>query len=85
VFVFTKLQPIVNNYSLTKIHAVNESSSTTAGDGDGGAQKKGEEMKSTTERAGTPAVGCSESLCENSFFDHPIHLLDSSKFAISKM
>jgi hypothetical protein len=30
-------------------------------------------------------VGCSESLCKNSFFDHLIHLLVSSKFAILKM
>jgi hypothetical protein len=44
-----------------------------------------EQMKKNNERAGTPAVRCSASLCENSFFDHPIHLLDSSKFAISKM
>jgi hypothetical protein len=31
------------------------------------------------------AVGSGERLCENSFFNHPIHLLDSPKFAISKI
>jgi len=30
-------------------------------------------------------VGSGERLCENSFFDHSIHLLDSPKFAISKI
>jgi HEXXH motif-containing protein len=33
----------------------------------------------------SPRVGCSASLCENSFFDHSIRLLLSSKFAISKI
>src|SRR6266702_4715300 len=29
-----------------------------------------------------PGVGCSAIPCENSFSDHPIHLLDSSKLPI---
>jgi len=37
------------------------------------------------ETAGAVAVGSSERLCENSFFDHPIHLLDSSKRAMLKI
>jgi len=34
---------------------------------------------------GAVAVGSSASLCENSFFDHPIHLLDSSKCHVAKI
>jgi hypothetical protein len=42
-------------------------------------------MNPTMLIAGTVGVGSGVKLCENSSFDHPIHLLDSSKFLILKI
>jgi hypothetical protein len=43
------------------------------------------EFHGSVKTQGAVAAGSSERLCENSFFDHPIHLLVSSKCVISKI